>query len=131
MHSVVLPLLGREGFEQRKICLAQRAKLFERLAGIAFLVMPAVRPSILIESNDSYARRSENETHTIADDDLRIGQMGYDLADRPFLRRRALAQFRSRDALNQAIELARSCSLHGKRIAAFDVAQNALCVLLR
>src|SRR5215470_15461302 len=52
VHAVVLPLLRREGFEQREIGFAQHAKLLDTLTRVAFLVVPGHYPGVLVKGLD-------------------------------------------------------------------------------
>src|SRR5438105_3490504 len=93
--------------------------------------MSADRPTLLIVGNDGYTWAAENQSNAKADDNFRVGEMRNDLADRPFLWGRTLAQSGSGDALDKATELRGGCSLRDERLLAFHVAKNALRVLLR
>ena len=60
MDAVVLPLLGLERFQQRKVPIAHHAKLLERLSRVTRLVVSARDPRILIVSSDGRRERRES-----------------------------------------------------------------------
>src|ERR1017187_2300325 len=131
MHSVMLPLLGRQGFEQCKIGFPKHAELIERLARIALVIMPAAHPGILIEGRNRSSRRTQNQPHTETADDFRVREVRENLADRPLLGSGALAQFARGHALDEALELLRRGGLHRQRVRSFPIAHYPLSVLLR
>src|ERR1700693_6128905 len=68
VHSILFPLLGGQGFEQREIGFPNYAKLFDGFAGIALCLMPAGHPGILIEGRDCSSRSAKNQAHAKAAD---------------------------------------------------------------
>ena len=60
VHAKMFPLLWRERFEHGEVRFAQRAKKLQGFAGIAFLVVAADNPRILIEGGDRCSGRAEN-----------------------------------------------------------------------
>src|SRR3989441_1755742 len=131
MHPIVLPLLGCQRFEQGEIGFADHAKLLDRFAGIALLIMTARHPGILIDRYNGSPRHVQNQSHTKTDDDFRIGEMCENLIDRPFVRSRTLAQFGRGQALDYPLEFLCCGSLNRQRLLPFDVSCYPLNVLLR
>src|ERR1700686_1352774 len=71
----LFPLFGRQGFEKRKICLAQDAMELKRLGRVALFVVTRCYPRVLIVGLNRRPRISKNRTHAPADDDLYICKM--------------------------------------------------------
>src|SRR5947208_4183685 len=130
MHPIVLPLLGCQRFEQGEIGFADHAKLLDRFAGIALLIMTARHPGILIDRYNGSPRRVQNQSHTKTDDDFRIGEMCENLTDRPFVRSRTLAQFGRGQTLDYPLKFLCCSSLNRQRWLPFDVCCDPLTVIL-
>ena len=75
VNSVVLPLLGRQGLEQSQISFAERAELLDRLTRVAFVIVSAAHPTILVEAGDGRARGSKDQAHAKAANNLAVGQV--------------------------------------------------------
>src|ERR1035441_8362327 len=93
--------------------------------------MSASDPGVLIESGNGRSRRSENHPDPKSANNFRLGKMGEDFDDRPFVRSRTFAQFGQGDSLDQTLKLLWCGGLHFEGLLAFDVARDALDVLLR
>ena len=130
MHSIMLPLFWRERLEQREVRFPKHAELFEGFAGIAFLVVPADDPGILIEGGYRSSRRTQNESHAKAANDFRIGKVRENFAYRPFVRSGTLAQPGGGNSGDEARESLRGCGLNRQRLLALGVAADALNLLL-
>src|SRR5262245_46439877 len=131
VHAVVHPLLGIERVEQLGVRVAQPPELRVRSAGIARIVMAPHHPANLIEGKNRHARRSENQADPKGADDLSVGEVRDDLADRPLVRRRARAQRRHGHGVDQMLEPPRRRRQHVERLLALEVSENPLRVLLR
>src|SRR5580704_13116477 len=130
VHSKMLPLFGAQRFQEPQICLAHCAINFERQSRILLAIILGLRPFVLIESGNRRSGRSENRTHAIASDDLRIRNMRQNFSDGPLSRRRALRQPGFRDAFDQLLELRGGGRLHFYRILSCYEAHDSLFVLL-
>ncbi len=102
MLAELLPLIGRKRFEKPKIRFAYHALQFDRLAGIALLVVSRDDPCVLIVGLEGRSRRSENGAHAPANYDLHIGEVSQDFRNRPFLGLRPLAKFGCGDAFDES-----------------------------
>src|ERR1700674_2100733 len=94
VHSVVLPLFGREGFQQREVAFPRRAELLERFARVSRFVMACCGPAVLVKRLERGSRRAQNLPHPPACDNFAVREMREDFPGGPFPRRGPLAQLR-------------------------------------
>src|SRR5207244_13235668 len=130
MNPLVLPLLRRQGHEQRNVHIAEHAEDLDGFTRIALVVVPGDNPCVLIKCLYRGSRRRQNRPAPPTCDDLRISKMREDLGDRPLSRPGALAQPGRRCALDQALEFLGGLRLDVERILSTHIGQNALDVLL-
>jgi len=131
VHAEVLPLLGREGFQERDVGFAHDAEHFERLARVAFGVMERGGPGVLVEGLDGCAGGAENLADAPGGDGFGVGEVRENFGDGPFIGSGALAQFHRGLSAQQAGDFFRRGGLDLQGVLAFDVAEDALCVFLR
>ena len=104
MLAVLLPLIGGQRFEERKICFAHYAVQFDGFARIALFVVSGDDPGVLIVGLDGGSGGSEDGAHAPADYDFDVSEVSEDFGDGPFVECGALAEFGGGDALDEASE---------------------------
>jgi hypothetical protein len=100
MHTILLPLLGRERSEEIEISLSKYAQLLDRLARVPLLVMTCGRPRILIVSLNRSSRSAQDLPDAPGGDYLRFSEMRENLGGRPFAGRGPLVQPGRGEVLN-------------------------------
>src|ERR1700733_10035887 len=131
VHAVIFPQILGDRLQQGEVTLPQHAEQFERSFGVATAVVERPRPDILIECLNGSGILTQDGTEAPGGHHFDVGKVGEDLGDRPFLRRRALAQEFVVETFHHGGQLAGGRALYTPWVFALHVTEDAFDVLVR
>src|SRR5258708_37060858 len=105
MHAVAIPAFRRKRLQHCQVVLAECAEDFKRVFRIALAVLKYRCPRILIEWLNRGSARADDQADPPTPNDLRVGQMGEDLRNRPLPRVRLPFQLLWSQSVNQFLQL--------------------------
>jgi hypothetical protein len=131
VHAVVVPFFFRQLLQDGDVGFAQGAEGRERCLGVALGILKCVRPEILVVGLNGDAILGDDLAETPAEDKFGVSEVGENFGDRPLAGGGAASEALFVEARDELLQLLRSLAVNAERVFAFDVAEDALRVLLR